>query len=376
MIHTSRSKIVSSFACPRYRYLKYHYGGEGLQRVGQKAPTLGGLAIHQGNALVMQRGYAHRDEIISNVIATYSEEFAVHFRGVPHASDILLEQTHLIEGAIRAFARVRLPQLQFLGTVRHIEKEQQVELGRTLGGVPILYDFRADVIIETPDEMIIVVDFKPSPFGGYQWVRQWERNHQVLAYVWAAQQLSDLPVFGVQIEGYVRGKRKFDEKFGRKIQQTPLCYVYENEVSRVLSPEYQKAGNWTKIPLWDTNLSSKEYIEEFLTAGQVESLFLSPVPPICPTPHQIARWKRQTLPQEVRIEHEAYKVEYARVYLSREEYECEADRAFPMNQDNCYKYGEDYPCEFDSICYNREVEANPLASGLYEERVDHHGEEE
>lgn len=366
MIHTSRSKIVSHFQCPRYRFLKYHLGGMGVQKATGKHPTNAGLSIHKGNALLLQGGPTV-DYIINLVTTDYELDFQKQFSGIPHAQAILKEQLCMIEGSIRSFNRIRLPQLRSLGEVVAIEQEQAVQLAPDL-----VYDFRADAIIRSP-EGLIVIDFKPSPYGGYQWVRQWERNHQVLAYVWAAQQLyPSEPVLGVQIEGYVRGKMRFDKDLGRKIQQSPLCYVYENDFSGQIVPDYQRSSGWNRVPLWETSLSSKEYIEEFLTKEQVEGLFLAPVPPICPTPRQIDRWLRQTRNLEKDNASKAETVEHVRLHGSQKEFEDMMDILFPQNMDSCYKYGEDYPCECEQICFNQQVAEDPLASGLYEERVDHH----
>lgn len=368
-IHTSRSKIVSHFTCPRYRYLRYHYGGRGLQRVAQKHPTNAGLSIHAGNACVLNGKPV--DTAVQVVVSTYIADFMAQFDGLPQAHDILTEQVHFIEGSVRAFARCRAPQIRRDYDVVAIEVEQSVPLTPEF----IVYDFRADAILRG-DMGIIVLDHKPSPYGGYKWVQQWERNHQVLAYVWAAQEIyKPEPVLGVQIEGYVRGKRVWEEKFGRKIQRTPLCYVWENEFSGQISPDYQRAGGWQLVPLWDTSMSTKEYIEEFLTAEQVEKLFLAPVPPICPTPKQIERWVRQTKWQEERVEENARLVERYRL-REPDMFEDALDRRFPQNMDSCLKYGEDYPCEMDAMCFNEQVFEDPLASGLLEERQDHHTTED
>lgn len=362
---TSRSKVTSWFHCPRYRYLKYHYLGSGIQRATEHKAALMGKSIHVGNAQLML-GHS-----IAESIATAGEEFNKGFNWTqPNAEVFFKEQWHFIEGTIRAFNRVRVPKLLTLGKVIDVEREESYALSDD-----IEWAFRADAIIQTPDNMLIVVDYKPTAFGGYNFVRGWERNSQVLAYVAAAEAIYKLPVLGVQIEGYIKGNRRANKDlFGGqlKVQNSPLCYVWQNTVTGQISPEYQRAADWKRTPLWETSFTTKEYIEEFLTAEEVEHYFLAPVPPISPNSYRMERWKEQTVCNERRIEQAASLVEQVRVGGDEVLFLKTLNQHFPMNEDNCYKYGEDYPCEFDQICHNREVESDILASGMYEERKDHH----
>lgn len=365
---TSRSKIVSYYTCPRYRYLRYHYGGKGVQAISVKGPTAAGLSIHKGNALILQIGQKGR--VVDQILSEYQSAFP---KGIPFRDELLQEQMCLIEGVMRAFARCRYDILNVNGKIIDIERESVVDLG---GGVEL--QFRADFVQETPQGEVIVGDFKPTPFGNYQFVRGWERNHQINTYVRAAELLYNKPVRGVQIEGYVKGKRQFDEKLfnGKvKIQNSPLCYVYENTFSGMISPYYQRASGWVKKPLWETSFTTKEYIEEVLTQEEVEALFLAPVPPIAPNPTRLNSWQTQTICNENRIEVAAKKVENVRVRSADgTTFLRVLDEEFPQNMDACYKYGEDYPCEMEQICFNGEVFEDVLASGLYEERVEHHDE--
>lgn len=369
---TSRSKIVSWYKCPRYRYLTYHYGGKGLQRVSTKAPTQAGLSIHKGNALILMRGQIGRT--IEEILLEYKESFP---KGIPFHDELLQEQMCFIEGVIRAFNRCRLPKLKEEGKIIAIEQEHSLTLFEDKKN-PVEFQFRADAIKEVEDG-IIVIDFKPTSYGNYQFVKGWERNHQVLSYAWAAEELYKKPCLGIQIEGYVKGKRQFDKRIFNgevKIQNSPLCYVWVNDVTGQISPEYQRSNGWEKTPLWETSLTPKEYIEDFLTFEQVEEMFLAPVPPISPNKRRLESWKTQTIYTEKEIEFKAEMVERIRVGGTEQLFFRVLDEKFPQNMDSCYKYGEDFPCECEQICFNDEVAHNVLESGLFEERVDHHSSEE
>jgi hypothetical protein len=369
-MRTNRSKIESWFNCPRYRYLRYHAeNGRGLSKVIQKAPANLGQMIHTINAAIL----TGRD--VEVAIAHYLHAYALDFpKGIPFCDEQLQEHLTFIEGVVRAFNLVRFPQLKQMGTIIAVEQEKPFQLA-----TDITVDWKADFILETAEEMIIVGDFKPTPYGNYQFVKKWERNHQICTYVAGAQNAYPTkPILGVQIEGYAKGKRQFDDRLFNgemKIQNSPLCYVYENQVTGQISPEYQRSGDWKKVPLWETSLSSKEYIEDFLTPIEVEKLFLAPIPPICPTPQQIASWKRQTVANERKVDNMAEAVNLMRKY-GEIYYLHMLDECFPQNMSQCDRYGADYPCEMESICFNHEVFADPLASGLYEETIDHHNFEE
>lgn len=363
---TSRSKIVSWFECPRLRYLRHHFLGKGVQRVGTKAPTNAGLLIHEGAAsLLLGEGI---EGVVTGIVSKLTDTFP---KGIPHASILLEEQKAFVEGTLRALNRCRLQELRSGGSIIAVEQEKLVTLAPGFD-----MHFRADWIQQTEDG-IVVGDFKPASQGDYGFVRRWERNHQVLAYAACAEKLYKQPVLGIRIEGYVKGKRKFDKRLFNgevKIQDSPLCYVYENSYSGAISPEYQRGSEWVKVPLWSTSITSQEYIEELLTKEQVERLFLAPVPPISPNRARIESWQAQTVANERRCEGSAQYVELIRVHRP-EDFQDAMDRRFPQNMDTCYRYGSDYPCEMEDICFNSEVACDVLASGLYEERRDHHGEE-
>lgn len=363
-MRTSRSKIVTWFECPRKRYLNYHIFGNGIQKVTVKGPTQAGLSIHKGNSLVLQIGSIGR--VIEQVLGEYENTFP---KGIAFHDELLMEQKSFIEGTIRAFNRVRFPKLREVGKIIAIEQEELVKLDEGID-----FQFRADAIKEVEDG-IIIIDFKPTPFGNYQFVKKYERNHQTTSYCWAAEQIYNKPCLGIQIEGYVKGKRMAHKDVFNgevKIQNSPLCYVYVNDVTGQISPEYQRANGWKKVPLWETSLSIKEYIEEFLTFEEVEKLFLAPIPPISPNKAQLESWKTQTSYNETFIQRNANIVERVRESGNEKLFLKMLDQHFPQNMDSCYKYGEDYPCECEGICFNSEVAQDVLGSGLYSERENHH----
>ena len=360
MIHTSRSKIVAPFYCPRFRYLKYHWEEKGLQRTSTKGPTLAGLMIHLANNLILSKGI---EEGVKLALEAYEVDFN---HNIPHSAVVLGEQKTMIESVARAFNRVRFPKMLDGYQVLDTEKELTLQLSEE-----IIYHSRMDVVLYSPElDLIKIVDYKPCSYPSVSWVKKWERDPQVLAYIEVAESIYQKRAEGMQIEGYVKGKRRFDKGvFGGevKIQNSPLCYVYVRDGE--ISATYQRAKGWEKKPILEVFGSVKEYIEDFLSVEDVESLFFAPVPPIAPNPTRLASWRRQTIANELRIEADVTTVQFFKNYGALED---SLDKHFPQNFDACYKYGEDYPCEMEPICFNGQVFAEPLESGLFEERIDHH----
>jgi hypothetical protein len=208
--------------------------------------------------------------------------------------------------------------------------------------------------------------------GGYEWARKFERDPQVFCYVGGAKDLfPDYDISGIAFEGLARGRKRSSKLFpGFKEQQTPLCYAYLNDDGR-LSPHYQRGNDWQKIPLWE-HLPAKEWVEEALTVEELRDLFISSVPPICPPSLRLREWELQTIPQERRLAAAVSRSEN----MTPEGKVIWLAATFPKASESCYKFGQDYPCEFDDLCWNGEVEDDPFGSGLYEERQSHHPDDD
>lgn len=377
MIRTSRSKIVSAHVCRRYRYLKYHYGGGGLELVSGSLPAVSGQLVHD----------AFRDislgVTVDAALATAGARLRAQMQEAaplhPTLDHEVIEQTYVVEGLVRAFHKARQPLIAQEFDLIHVEKEMEWELAPG-----VIMPLRMDRLERRKsDGMVFIRDFKTTSMAGMEWVRKWERDHQILAYTQAASELIGEPVGGMIIEGLVRGKKKRESGKtpmfpGQRIQQSPLCYVYRNDRGEV-SPYYQRGRGWEKVSLWEIGITPEEWIDDRLTTEEVSDLFIAPVPPISPNRGALERWRRQHASLELQIAHAADVVEANKLAAEKLDNKViwltSVDQEFPQNQDACYKYGEDYPCEFDQVCYNGQVEEDPIGSGLYAPRKDHHGDE-
>lgn len=373
MIRSSRSKIVSAHHCRRYRYWKYHYNETGLQRVVQLIEAVSGQVVHDCLAELATPSKDVDQTIHFHVLkmeAYLREKFPLH----PNLEHEIIEQRYVAEGLIRAWLRVRKPLIDAEFDIISVEKETNWQLSAAIE-MPLRLD---RLERRKSDGTVYIRDFKTTTKAGVDWVRKWERDHQILSYVAATEEITGEYVGGLCIEGLVRGQKKREntkvQMFpGKRIQQTPLCYVYVNQLSHEISPEYQRGNAWQRKPLWTLGITPKEWIEKRLTKEQVSELFIAPVPAIAPNKNALERWRRQTHALECAVD---AAVKYVQGTEGNTVIWMRAlDEHFPMNQDACYKYGEDYACEFENICYNGEVEDDPIGSGLYEPRIDHHGDD-
>lgn len=372
MIVSSRSKMDAAHHCRRYRWWKYEADG-GLSRVREGLPTLTGTDIHRALALVIQGQPidAAVAEVRKTFEATLRAQYALH----PALEVLIAEQAFMLEGLVRAAARVRIPRILDDHITIDVEREMRWHLD-----VDVQMPLRADwVLRHTRTGRLVLKDWKTLAYANVGWVKGWERNAQILAYLSAAEDLYGEPFEGLSIEGLVRGKRAkdtskapmFDGRLDR-IQQSPLCYAYKNTLSSTFAPKYQAGKVWEKVALWE-EMTAKEWIEDYLSAEDVEGLFCAPVPPIAPNAQRLASWRTQAGALEREI---ADKARLVRIHVETPTFPSALDVAFPQNFSACLKYGTDYECEFAPICFNGQVAEAPLESGLFEPRQDHHEEEE
>lgn len=363
-ILTSRSRMVAYANCPRLGFLSYDWEGTGLEPVGVSLPLANGIAIHEALAAILTG--TPPDSVISKILADY--EASLRACGVMNEDPaglewLLAEQRALLEGTIRAWLRVRLPQLRAQFDFLAVEHELRWPIdpeGRIIDQV------RCDVLARRKtDGGLFYVEWKTTTLGGDEWVKQWEHNTQLLANVLAIEELLHERCEGVMIEGLIKGRRKVDEAqrspfYGKRIQFSPLCYGYKHVITGEFSLRFQSAKGWYKVASWQ-EMPIADWVANVMSVEDCQGLF-APVPPIRPNARHLDRWRKQTIVQEL-----------DRAFLLDQVKKGAMDPAvaFPINDEHCFRYWG-HPCPFEPLCFREEVEADPLGSGLYERRVDHH----
>lgn len=361
IVRVDRSRIQAYLECKRLRYLRYHFPDETGKRRGivpkvKGRPLVNGAFNHK--AIELHLTGTELDEAIAYATGAYLLECGKE-------PEEVREQLCLLEGLVRAWVRYRLPRILAEYEVVSVEEELDWPLD-----CQIVDMVKCDVLLRRKsDGMLFILEFKTTGDASGWWRDQWRHNTQVLANTLAIQEVRGEPVGGMLIEGMVKGKFKADTAksspwFKQDIQHSILCYAYKEEVDGewVYSTSYHAKKQ--KVAVWE-EMTPKEWVE-MLDQEELESLF-APMQPMKPRLVDLLRWRRQTLHQEKLIELDLMMVD--------EHGDDALDERFPKNDAHCFRYFG-HPCPYEPLCFNAEVEADPIGSGKYEWRKPHHETEE
>lgn len=362
MIFTSRSRIVAYANCPRYGYLAYDWQGTGLEAVQTSLPLAFGIEGHEALAGILL-GTSVEMQLSKSIAAFAATIEAKGVRNEEVTAFFVREQQALLEGTLRAFARVRLPALKADFEFVAVEKEILWPVS------PDIIDrVRCDVLARRrSDGGLFYVEWKTTSGGGDDWAKQWEHNTQLLANTLAIEETLGERVEGVMIEGLVKGRRKIDESlaspfFGQRIQNSPVCYGWVHEATGDYSVRFPRGKGWRKIPTWEIPGGGTErWVNEIMGVEDCRALF-APVPPIRPRREHLERWRRQTIAAE--------RERAAKLDMVAKDPRM-LDMAFPMNDEHCFRYWG-HPCEFEPLCFGGEIAEDPVGSGLYQPHTPHH----
>lgn len=369
--------------CPRLRYLTYHYAGKGLQRRSLALPLINGDFVHLALARLLTQ--EPLDDVIQDLSSKYRD--AVMVRGIQGVDTTfqINEQLCLLEGLVRAWDRVRKPSLlaEFeIADTPETEHEWELAPG-------IIVMVRMDAPLRRKrDGLLFIKDWKTTGgIYGPDWGLKYEHDSQILCYLSAAEAIFKEPIGGLLMEGILKGKRAIDKSStspfqGQRIQQSDLCYGFK--VREKSTGLFFFERGWTKygekFPVWDMPGGIKEWLASEWSELDCQELFI-PLPAIRPTKRELERWRRQMVHQEMAMFWEVEQVEGLRriavstgTNMAWEAYDFALDAAFPQNRDYCYRYNG--PCSMHDACFVEEVGEDPIASGLYQERVPHHSTEE
>lgn len=366
MILTSRSRYVGYANCPRYGLLAYDFAGDGvgLESVSASLPLINGIVIHEVIAQILLG--MDPEEALGQQLAGYQEE--VKKRGVrledPDTAFLLKEQETMLRGTIYAWLEVRYPLITKEYEIVSVEKEMLWEMGGGVGD-----QIRLDLLARRRDDGgLFYVEWKTTTTGGEDWAKQWEHNTQLLLNTLAVEEILGERCEGVVIEGLVKGRRKVDDSssspfFGKRIQQSPLCYGWKNPSTGAFRSKYTSASGWYKVAVWE-EMDVRVWVRDYMDWEEKRKLF-APVPAIRPNRKQLTRARKQVIAVETE---RSEKLRFVRSGG-------DVDLAFPMNDDHCFRYWG-HPCEFEPLCFKEEVSSDPIGSGLYQIKKSHHAKEE
>lgn len=386
-----RSRIVARCECPRLRFLNYHMGGTGIERVKLALPLVNGIHVHAAIAdVLMWYPQISLDHIVTKHLTAYQAE--VTERGIQTDDDpelLVKEQSALIEGLIRGWVKLRLPRLLEEYEVVSVEEEMQWEMAPGL-----IQMLRLDGLLRHKvTKLLFILELKTVGMPGYQWQQGWEKNIQFMSYTQAVREITGEECGGVIVEGLVKGTRRRETAAsspfcGANLQNSPFCYAYAMKFKG--STEVMLSTAWSRGAekvLVTNHVPMKAWVEELHSEGELEKQFVS-VPPISPLPEQILRWRRQTIAAETRFAMALSDVQYTEDVLriqtaagcepeviekARAILEEKLDFHFPQHDTHCNRYFGS--CSFADVCFEPNIGEDPLGSGLYKKRDPHHTSE-
>jgi hypothetical protein len=360
LIYTDRSRIEDAERCLRLRYYRYHYDGIGIDTDSLSIQRELGTAVHCGiecaakgkdASCAVNIAVAHLDAIFAATPPTESQQHEAQ------------EAKWLAEALVRAWTRVRLPELlaefELLG----------IELRRKVDGALLIHNLKT--VAEANDI----------------WREQWSYDMQTLTEPLATEAHYGDRCSGVVIEGIVKGKRlEYPEGSGIRTHNSPLtqCW-YEEGDPPVKRPDWKSLREYAYV---DSEGKSrrlgrgyrKRSVADVYPGGIAAWVAQLPVevvhdsfivlPAILRSAYQIERWKGQVLPREVGIGRRAQSSNNCKLDLLDTTFYL--DEAFPMSSahGNCLRPGR---CAYLDICWGS-AGADPYGTG-FRKRVPNHPDE-
>lgn len=387
----SRSAAVDREECPRMRFLGTDYNGTGYSPIAQRVPLIGG--IHEHNVLAdivghyggikLLEGADPVETALQKVKAAYTEEILeAGIRDLTDAEVVftMQEQLTMLEGMTRGFVIYRLPRLMEEYDLVETEQEWLWDLGPG-----VKWPMRVDALYRRKvDGMHIIADYKGIPHGDDAWQRTHENSKQTMLYITAMEERLGEPIAGVMYEGMVRGYWRTDTAksspfFGRRIQQSPYCYGYQNTDGLGSAPVRQSAytnrKGFYKFRVAD-ELPVVEWLEVLIEEGVLPELFIK-MEPASPAPELRERIRQQTLLAEQRYIDDLLAFEELRDRWGIEDPRVQAhlDLMAPQHTGRCFKYGQDHRCPFaePGLCLSPGAGLDSIPNDpLFKQRVPHH----
>lgn len=234
---------------------------------------------------------------------------------------------------------------------------------------------RHDAICERrSDGALIQYELKTKASINKNWIDSWEHSFQLMGQQfalaqWAKQNgLQDRPIAGAYIEALLKGMRKRDDS-GIYRQETPLIYAYVKPgddllVKDVFSPSYRKG--WSK-QLIDKYMSIEDWVLRELPS-EITALKAVVVPPLRPSAEEmkdiLEQWAFAVIAD---YEHNSLMIEFPQYKQMM------MNKFFGQNTEHCFSYGK---CHFYDMCFNEQVQQDPIGSGIYQVREPNHPEGE
>lgn len=436
--YSSRSRLEVFANCPREGYIQFCWDGRGIVKRGASVYLSTGQYTHEGLRIVFLWAKAEDtnppeetvDYACLQAIGAYKDEIRNRGFDLEDGEDreneqfVVDEQTALVEGFIRSFCLVILPNLLERYKVIDVEREESYEEGN------LIMQGRIDVILEERETGdIYIVSFKTSANWDRRQEKANEHDNQGLSETLLLEhrmnqdnetldlisksvrigltdeQLNNKvaiasnkyldyiskfrrndKVMGVLMIYMLKGKRSETSKGSKKWEQnSPLVKAYRKLVGvdyeYAPSLYYEKAENksgwgrlgkgWESFYTWEEEGGVKEWVRKLasdeITGGRktLEDLFKIPTAYFRRQEH-LDSWWRQSRAIENEI---AIKLKQLGRDIRGNDLREKLDYYFPQRRKGCH-----YPtdCQYLDVCYTDGVFDDPIGSGKFMYRIPHH----
>jgi hypothetical protein len=352
-IRVSRSAIADRQLCEQRRWWGYHAGDGGYAPVVEPTSLQVGNLVHELMALVFRWATAHDTDGCRALLRAWATE-----RWLDPSDEQLLAFA-----LASAWTRLRLPDLLEEYEIVAVEEEWAWALASDIT-IPL----RMDVILRRKaDGLLVTIDFKTQTSWSPDWQAKFEHDLQTLLYTAALEDVMG-EVGGIQYEGMIKGRRdllKTGEDAGEYAYGSILVSPYWDPKAYSKGEAVGSLTGVYKAGLTRRKLRTIEQIttwQDWLALNQPEVLAnqFPSVPLFMPS-----RAMRDSVFEGV-IRKER---EFARLLPMA------TATTYERNPSACLKFGSDYPCPHRELCWGGGAE-DPLGTGLYVPRIDHHAEEE
>lgn len=392
MWQVDRSRILDYQACPRRRYLAYHYKGQGIQKIAKALPLVFGSAFHEGSELML-RGEIEKAVLKAKLyLANVFEDRRIGFDG-ERPADVEAawvygaeEQAAMAEGLLRGFWAFEGEYFLRDFDVLEIEAEGTAEL---TPGMELM--FRPDALVrEKATGDVYEISWKTFSTWGEKQHSQAKVDMQSCSEVWGRLNDPNAPkveaIEGVLYKFAAKGYRRKDKWDGLYKQSSHLIYGWRRQqgadeaewswswdfVNEETGKPSTLGKGWKKVPIWrEYEGGVRAWIDD-LAAGRVFPRHQNPLEeafpmglPVSRRADEIESWRISTIAQELRVQCDLMELAEAK------DQDAALDVLFPKHTARCHDYSG---CPMFEACHVPAVKADPLASGLYQIRVANHPE--
>ncbi len=332
----SRSSQQAYQECPRLYYLKYVYGGTGIEPDAPRDELAIGSLTHSMLASILNGGLV-----------------------VPGTSDASKPGAALAEGMARGWAKVRWPFYQEHFDVLFSEQEINCQLK---GDVELMS--RIDgVLRRKSDGEIFPLEFKTTGTNRDNYLDSWQYSSQILTHLLVGERLTGRPPAGVIMEFLYKGYKKQEPE--GTVYYSPYMRAYRN----LLDGSFGYDSSLGRKKGWETFCPYEEIpMEDWVRQMPDEVLraqFFTRL--IQRNNRDLEIWKAQTVYEQRRIQEALVNTGFC-------DLESEAlTEFFPARLDECC-FANKYhaKCEMLKVCYG-EID-DPVGNG-YKAREPHHPQE-